>query len=407
MIAPADWTAYQLVDLLKFSNGINADKAAYGRGTRFVNVLEVITNESLMAQDIPGRVSLPDKVLARYLVKRGDVLFNRTSETQDEVGLSSIYLDDELVVFGGFVFRGHPKTGDMDVGYAKYGLRAGDVRRQIVARGQGGIRANIGQRDLNTVVVRLPELPEQRAIAHTIDHVSSLARAIDALIVKKRAIKQGMIKDLLSGRTRLPGFVDEWQPSMIGTMARVIGGGTPSTRVPAFWDGPIPWLTPGEISSEGAGLLGRSERSITARGLAESGANMLPAGTVLVTSRASIGNCAVADVPLTTNQGFASMIPSDPRSTWFLYYWVQENRRELESRAAGSTFLEISAGKVASIALDMPSLPEQEMIGQVLRDVDLEMDVLRRRKNKVEAIKTGMMQTLLTGRVRLVVEATS
>lgn len=91
MTARSDWHEYQLGDLITFSNGINADKSAYGRGVPFINVLEVITNEWLRAKDIPGRVTLPNKVFARYRVRRGDILFNRTSETQDEVGLASVY----------------------------------------------------------------------------------------------------------------------------------------------------------------------------------------------------------------------------------------------------------------------------------------------------------------------------
>lgn len=132
-----------------------------------------------------------------------------------------------------------------------------------------------------------------------------------------------------------------------------------------------------------------------------SGATLLPRGTVLVTSRASIGNCAVAAAPVATNQGFASLVPADLRSTWFLYYWVQQNRSELLSRAAGSTFLEISASKVAGIPLDHPSLDEQKSIGETLRDSDAELEALKRWLTKVHNVKTALMQQLLTGRSRL------
>ena len=95
------------------------------------------------------------------------------------------------------------------------------------------------------------------------------------------------------------------------------------------------------------------------------------------------------------------MIPKDGRSTWFLYYWIQQHRSELESRAAGSTFLEISASKVAAIPISHPTLEEQSAIGSALCDLDLELNVLRTRLTKARTIKTGMMQQLLTGRARL------
>ena len=136
-------------------------------------MLEVINNESLEADDIPGRVNLPRKVLARYEVRQGDILFNRTSETQDEVGLASVYCGQESVVFGGFVLRGRPLTNHLDPGYSKYALRTAEVRDQITARGQGGIRANVGQRDLKGVTVTLPPVPEQRVIAEALDDASN------------------------------------------------------------------------------------------------------------------------------------------------------------------------------------------------------------------------------------------
>jgi type I restriction enzyme S subunit len=402
MTEPIDWSSATLGELFDFSNGINAGKSAYGSGTPFINVLEVITKESLTLEDIPGRVTLPKSVLDRYRVKYGDVLLNRTSETQEEVGLTSVYLGSEPVVFGGFVFRAQPKGNHLHPRYAKYALRAIAVRNQITARGQGGIRANVGQRDLRSVVVLAPDKDEQLKIADALDAATNLISSLESLIDKKRAIKQGMMQELLTGRTRLPEFSDEWVDSTIGCLAKVFGGATPSTSIPKFWGGGIPWLTPAEISSAGSGVLMTSKRTITQDGLANSAARMLPAGTVLVTSRASIGNCAVAGVPLTTNQGFASLVPESPASTWFLYYWIQLHKSQLESMAAGSTFLEISARKVSSLPILVPTAAEQHAIGSAVRDADLELETLERRLGTIRNIKQGMMQELLTGRTRLV-----
>lgn len=273
--------------------------------------------------------------------------------------------------------------------------------------GFGNTIKTIGLDYFKHLVIPLPELSEQCRISQALQDADLLIASLQHRIAKKRAIKQGMMQQLLTGKTRLPGFTERWAHSTIGSLTRVTGGGTPSTRVSAYWGGGVPWFTPAEIKADGSGLVARSERTITQEGLASSAATLLPVGSVLVTSRASIGNCAVAEVPVTTNQGFTSMIPRDHRSTWFLYYWVQQNRSEFESRSAGSTFLEISASKVASIPLQHPNVDEQEAIGQALRDADLELDALRARLSKACAIKVGMMQQLLTGRTRLPVEAAS
>ncbi|RBA31236.1 hypothetical protein DQ226_16015 [Dietzia maris] len=192
-----------------------------------------------------------------------------------------------------------------------------------------------------------------------------------------------------------------WTNKTIGDWADVIGGGTPSTRATEFWGGDIPWFTPGEIPESGAGIVRNSNRLITKAGLARSAAKMLPVGSVLVTSRASIGNCAIAGVPMATNQGFTSLVPKDSRSSLFLYYWVQQNRHQFLSRSAGSTFLEISVSKVRDIEISSPGLPEQAAIGEAIADADHLITTLERLIAKKQAIKQGMMQQLLTGRTRL------
>ena len=291
--------------------------------------------------------------------------------------------------------------GKLDVRFAHYLLTAFRMSDLVAV----GALPSLNGRQLRSIPLLVPsDLAEQRRIVAALADADSLIATLERLIAKKQAIKQGMMQQLVTGRTRLPGCDGEWTVVSIDSLARVTGGGTPSTRVSSYWGGGIPWFTPAEIRSGGSGLVATSERTITQEGLASSAAALLPKDSVLVTSRASIGNCAVAAVPVTTNQGFTSMIPRDHRSTWFLYYWVQQNRAELESRAAGSTFLEISASKVAAIPLTAPSLLEQQSIGQVLRDVDTEIGAFESRLAKARAVKTGMMQQLLTGRVRLPVE---
>ncbi len=197
------WLRVRLGDLFDFRNGVNADKRAYGRGIQFINVLEVITRPHLTADHVPGRVLLARGVQETFAVRRGDVLFNRTSETQDEVALASAYIDDTPMVFGGFVIRGRPKAQRLDALYAGYGLRAPEVRQQLVARGQGAIRSNVGQSELSAVEIRLPSVREQQAIAAVLSDMDTELAAVEARRDKTRQLKQGMMQALLTGRIRL------------------------------------------------------------------------------------------------------------------------------------------------------------------------------------------------------------
>ncbi|WNI12103.1 restriction endonuclease subunit S [Corynebacterium sp. Z-1] len=290
-----------------------------------------------------------------------------------------------------------------DQKFMLYLLKAAEGR--LREAGQSGSQMNINSDIVRGLPVKIPaDFAEQKAISSALWEKDDLISSLERLISKKRAIKQGMMQELLTGRTRLPGFQESWVQTKIGKLASVFGGGTPSTKTPSYWNGDIPWFTPGEISKNGSGLIKSSERSITSEGLQRSGAKLLPADSILVTSRASLGHCAVAEVPVATNQGFTSLVPKDSRSSWFLYYWMQHNRHELQTRAAGSTFLEISSSKVESIPITIPTIREQEAVAGVLRDADNEIDALDRRLESTRSIKQGMMQELLTGRTRLASE---
>lgn len=401
-------TRFRLRDIGATYGGLTGKtKTDFGEGVAtFIPFLEVINNPRLSGNALERvKVSTGER---QNRVMRGDLIFNGSSETPEEVALSAVVdFDTQKTTYLNsfcFGFRLHPGVS-VDPHYLSYFFRSGVGRKLVGSLAQGATRYNIAKTKFLDLELPVPDIGQQRAIADALKNVDDLIAMVERLIAKKQAIKTGMMQQLLTGKTRLPGFLEPWKEVSVSSLGRVVGGGTPSTRMPAYWGGGIPWFTPAEIKADGSGPLSRSERTITDEGLANSAASLLPAGSVLVTSRASIGNCAIAADLVSTNQGFTSLVPKDNRSTWFYYYWVQQNRAAFESRAAGSTFLEISASKVSTIPISVPGLEEQEAIGKVVRDVDTEIEVLLRRAAKVRAIKQGMMQQLLTGRTRLPVEA--
>lgn len=162
----------------------------------------------------------------------------------------------------------------------------------------------------------------------------------------------------------------DWRTTTIGEIASVVGGGTPSTARPEYWDGDIAWLTPGDLAGREGSTVISTSRSVTDAGLAQSSAKMLPRGTVLLTSRATVGATAIAGIPMCTNQGFQSLIPGPDVLPRFLMYWVQANTEEFQSRASGSTFPEISGKKIKAIPITLPTLPEQRRIADLVGRVD-------------------------------------
>ena len=250
--------------------------------------------------------------------------------------------------------------------------------------------------------IPLPSPAEQRAIAEALSDVDGLLAALETLIAKKRATKQAAMQQLLTAKTRLPGYIGKWATAKLGQAADIRNGATPSTRTAAYWNGPIPWCTPTDITRTRGKHLIETERCITADGLASCTASLLPVGTLLLCSRATIGEIKIAASPVCTNQGFKSLVCRDGVSNEFLYYLLVTLKPRMIERAIGSTFLEIGKRDVESIEVKLPPHDEQRAIAAILSDMDAEIAALEQRREKTRTIKQGMMQQLLTGRARLV-----
>lgn len=189
---------------------------------------------------------------------------------------------------------------------------------------------------------------------------------------------------------------DGWVETSLGEIAEVIGGGTPSTKNPEYWDGDIIWLTPTEITSQDGKVVLDSIRKITELGFKNSGAQMLPKNSVILTSRASVGYVALAGQDLCTNQGFQSLIPKQSVLAKFLMFWIQQNRSEFESRSAGSTFKEISKSNVKSVKIELPPLPEQKRIVDLISSVDSYIEALQQQLESAKKSRNAVLHELLT-----------
>lgn len=268
---------------------------------------------------------------------------------------------------------------------------------------QGASRYKLNKATLLKLPCPLPPPVEQRAIATALSDVDALIAGLERLIAKKRDIKQAAMQQLLTGQTRLPGFSGEWVTKLLPDLADIRSGGTPSTSDAAAWDGDIAWCTPTDITAlAGRKYLTQTERRITEHGLRQSSAEVIPAGSIVMTSRATIGECAINTVPMTTNQGFKNFVPFASVDTEFLYYLLVTQKAGFIGLCSGSTFLEIGKTQLRGFAVHLPATKaEQTAIATVLSDMDAELSALESRLAKTRAIKQGMMQELLTGRIRL------
>lgn len=163
-----------------------------------------------------------------------------------------------------------------------------------------------------------------------------------------------------------------WTATTLGEVCEIVGGATPKTSVEEYWDGDIPWVTPKDLSDlDGAHEIGSTPRSLSHSGLKSCAATLLPAGSVLLSSRAPIGHVAINTVPMATNQGFKSLVPDPERvHPKFLFWWLRRNRPMLESMGTGATFKEISKKTTSAVPIELPPIGEQQRIAAVLDAAD-------------------------------------
>jgi type I restriction enzyme S subunit len=249
-----------------------------------------------------------------------------------------------------------------------------------------------------------PTRAEQEAIADSLNDADALIGSLERVLAKRRQLKLGAMQELLTAKRRVGQFGGDWERRRLAELADIRSGGTPSTGQSQFWGGNVLWCTPTDITAlNGSKYLDDTDRKLSQLGLKASAAEMIPANSVVMTSRATIGECAINRVPLSTNQGFKNFIPVEGVDVEFLYYLLLTQKQRFISLCGGSTFLEISKTQLAAFEVRVPATKaEQSAIAAILSDMDADIAALEEKLTKARQLKQGMMQELLTGRIRLI-----
>ena len=197
---------------------------------------------------------------------------------------------------------------------------------------------------------------------------------------------------------RFNQYHEKWTQCNLSDIANVVGGGTPDTADATLWNGDIQWFTPTEVGV--SKYVSKSIRTISQQGLKKSSAKVLPKGSTLLSSRATVGECSIAQNDCTTNQGFQSLIPKDGVNNEFLYYLAQTKKRHFIKYASGSTFLEISNSEIKKTKCAVPSIEEQTKIADFLSTIDKKLKVqnkiIKHRKSLIFSLVIEILFPLLS-----------
>lgn len=391
-----DWEETTLGEHFQFKNGVNADKTAYGKGRKFVNVLDIISDRPITYESIIGCVEISDEEFEKNAVTYGDILFQRSSETREEVGQSNVYLDTEkTATFGGFVIRGKP-IAEHDPLFFHYLLCTARVRKDMTSRSGGSTRYNIGQDALAQVPAEIaPTLGEQQKVA---SFFKALDEKIDHLNRKQALLedyKKGCMQQLFSKTVRFKNdhgqdFPD-WERQPFGDIIDDIAdGGTPSKANPDFFDGDIPWIVIDDIKPQ----IKKTKSTLTEQGLASSSAKLWPENTLILSTGATIGRVGIAGIPLATKQGICGIVPKEKTVTRWLYYLLQTLKPTLVSLAQGNTIKEVRAPTIKKIMVSLPHTDEQKKIANFLTTLDTKVQLVSEELAHVQTFKKGLLQQM-------------
>ena len=284
-----------------------------------------------------------------------------------------------------------PRQGT-NVEFLTYVLGEMHLNRLSEASAQPGLSVS---KILQLSIATPPTETEQRAIAQALSDVDALLATLDQVIAKKRDLKQAAMQQLLTGKTRLPGFSGAWEVKRLGDICELKMGRTPPRLNPAFWGEGYVWLSIADLQSK---LVSSSKEQVTEAAAATM--ELIPKGTLLMSFKLSIGRLCFAGCDLFTNEAICSF-NSLTANADYLYYALERVDFSLYGKQAVKGYT-LNKKSLKTVKVTLPTAAEQAAIAKVLSDMDAELSVLESRRDKTRNIKQAMMQELLTGKTRLV-----
>ena len=420
---PDDWERCPLYSLAQWVNGLAFRDIQFSPfGMPVIKIAEI-------KGGISGQTKFTEQTFDDSVrVRPGDLLFSWSG--QPETSIDCFWWRGPEGWLNQHVFRVTP-VGGIDPTFFYYLLRYLKPNFVGIARNkQTTGLGHVTKRDLENIEAAYPELPEQRAIAHILGllddkielnrRMSKTLEAMARVLFKSWFVDFDPVRAKAEGRD--PGLPDEiaklfpdsfddhpelgeipkgWEVKAIGDLADVVGGSTPSTKEPSYWDGPHHWATPKDLSALAFPVLLDTERRITDEGLRKISSDLLPVGTVLLSSRAPIGYLAIAEISVAINQGFIAMLPKKDVSNLFLLLWARQAHDVILSNANGSTFLEISKKNFRPISVVAPPTRVMGAFDQVARPLYERLASNERESRTLAALRDALLPKLISGELRL------
>ena len=361
-----EWEEHGLSEYLDFKNGLNPDSKRFGKGIKFISVMDILNNPVITYDCIRASVQATDAEMSSFSVENGDILFQRSSETLEDVGRANVYIDDKVAVFGGFVIRGKKKANYNPL-FFRYLLSSPYARKRIIPMGAGAQHFNIGQEGLSKVLLNFPSIEEQTKIAsllHLLDErISTQSKLIEDLKKLKSAIIDYAINSL------------DTDFAKFGSLYEMAGeGGTPTTSNASLYDnGKIPFIKIDDLKQK---YLTENKDFITELGLQKSSAWLVPTHSILFSNGATIGEISITTYPVCTKQGILGIVPKQNIDVEFLYYFMSSSyfKKAVRRIVTEGTMKTAYLKDINNILCPIPTKEKQQEIAKMPSTLNSKID---------------------------------
>ena len=400
-VIPEDWEVINLESLGKFSKGSGISKSESGSGNiKAIRYGELYTIHDYIIKRYESFIS-KDVVNKSKKLFKGDIVFACSGETKEDIGKCAAFIDDCEVYAGGDTIILSPDN-ITDSCYLGYILNSSSSIDQKSSAAQGDSVVHISIDSIKKILIPLPTLLEQQAIADALTKVDNLIMSLSKVIEKKKLIKKGTMQKLLSGEMRLDGYNNIIKSVNLSDIGEIKAGGTPSTNVPSYWGGTINWLQSGAVKNRVLDIRD-VEKTITYDGLASSSAYLIKENSVLIAiTGATCGNIAYLPFKSAANQSVVAIQVNVGFNSKYIFYMLIQNSDKIVNNRGGSAQGGVAVNILKEIELCIhEDIDEQTAIADILTTMDNEIEALEKERDKYKCIKQGMMQQLLTGKIRL------
>lgn len=371
-------------------------------GPKFLRITDIVGPR--IDWDSVPYCRVDDANLARFSLAPGDVVIARTGAT---VGHAKLIRHAKLSVFASYLVRIKVDPTVAEAGYVGRLVESDTYKRFVLSHIGGAAQPNASAKVLTSFRFRLPDIPIQKRIASIFsaydDLIENNQRRIRLLEQSARLLyEEWFVRLSFPGHkntTVIDGVPVGWQRRRMAEVCDTVGGGTPSTKIEEYWGGEVTWVVPSDVTSNDCLVLLDSDRKITVRGLRESSAKMVPAWTVLMTSRASVGFFALMDREVATNQGFINIIPGDEDLRMYLLFNLMSRVAEIRGNAKGTTYPEISKGRFRAMDVVIPEKHLAAEFSNIATEIIRQVRCLKRATRNLTQARDLLLPRLMNGEI--------